>query len=119
VTTSRSGKKVGRKSHVQLAPRCVALAQNYCFNGLSGRRSLREVAYLLAKKGFLTRSGKPFGPAAIRKMIQTPLSSEQREALEKPSASRLKRNRMRVMGGEGSSYQWNITARIIKRNKNI
>jgi hypothetical protein len=54
----------------------VWLAQKYRRNG---HRSLREVAYLLAYLGFLTRSGKPYGPAAIRKMVQTRISLQQQK----------------------------------------
>jgi hypothetical protein len=77
-TTTRSGKKAGRRSYAQLDEETVFLAQKYYGNG---QHTLRDVAYALAKEGFLTRSGKPFGPAAIRKMIQTPLSVQQRESL--------------------------------------
>ena len=69
-TTPQKPKKVGRKSYNEFV---VWLAQKY---SRTGQRSLREVAHLLARAHLLTRTGKPYGPAAIRKMIQTRLSPE-------------------------------------------
>src|SRR5215210_5712327 len=66
-----TGVKVeGRKSHVELSPEMVRLAKRlhrYPVNGK--RRSLRDVSKALAAKNFLSRSGKPFGAAAIARMV--------------------------------------------------
>jgi len=77
-TTTRSGKKVGRKSYVQSDMVCVWLAQKY---SQGGQRSLREVAYLLAHMGLRTRSGTPYGPAAVRKMLQTQFAPKEQKTL--------------------------------------
>ncbi len=37
----------------------------------SKRRSLRDVSVKLARLGYLTRYGKPYNPAAIKRMVET------------------------------------------------
>ncbi|MES1192654.1 MAG: recombinase family protein [Steroidobacter sp.] len=62
------GKCEGRKSHAEVRPEVVALAKQ-----LRGKRkavkSYRLVSQLLAERGHLTASGKPFGPSAIQSML--------------------------------------------------
>ena len=66
-----TGRKVeGRKSYAEMSPDLVRLAKRlhrYPINGR--RRSLRDVARALASAGFLSSSGKPFGAAAIARMV--------------------------------------------------
>jgi hypothetical protein len=69
-----TGLKVeGRKSYAERSPDVVRLAKRlhrYPVNGK--RRSLRDVSTALAQAGFLASSGKPFGAAAIARMIDSP-----------------------------------------------
>jgi DNA invertase Pin-like site-specific DNA recombinase len=66
-----TGRKVeGRKSYAEMSPDLVRLAKRlhrYPDNGR--RRSLRDVSKALASAGFLSSSGKPFGAAAIARMV--------------------------------------------------
>jgi hypothetical protein len=66
-----TGRKVeGRKSYAEMNPDLVRLAKRlhrYPINGR--RRSLRDVSKALASAGFLSSSGKPFGAAAITRMV--------------------------------------------------
>jgi hypothetical protein len=66
-----TGRKVeGRKSYAEMSPELVRLARRlhrYPINGR--RRSLRDVSKVLASAGFLSNSGKPFGAAAIARMV--------------------------------------------------
>src|SRR5215210_6165961 len=66
-----TGRKVeGRKSYAEMSPDLVRLAKRlhrYPVNGR--RRSLRDVAKALAGLGYLASSGKPYGAAAIARMI--------------------------------------------------
>jgi DNA invertase Pin-like site-specific DNA recombinase len=66
-----TGVKVeGRRSYAELNPELVAKAKKlyrYPVNGK--RRSLREISAELASQGYLTSTGKPYGPEAIRRMI--------------------------------------------------
>ena len=60
----------GRKSYAERSPEVVRLAKRlhrYPVNGK--RRSLRDVSAALASAGFLASSGKPFGAAAIARMV--------------------------------------------------
>jgi hypothetical protein len=104
--TRRQGKKVGRKSYNSIV---VWLAQKYSRNG---QRSLREVAHLLAHASYGTRTGKPFGAAAVRKMIQMRVPAEDQKIFaswwEKEGRSELAE---RVL--QEGEYHW-ITA--VKRN---
>jgi DNA invertase Pin-like site-specific DNA recombinase len=64
------GKCEGRKSYAERVPDAVALAKKlhrYPVNGQ--RRSLRQVSAELAGKGFLATSGKPYGAAAVARML--------------------------------------------------
>jgi DNA invertase Pin-like site-specific DNA recombinase len=64
------GKCEGRKSYAERAPAAVALAKKlhrYPVNGR--RRSLRQVSAELAGEGFLASSGKPYGAAAVARMV--------------------------------------------------
>ena len=74
-----TGVKVeGRKSIAELNPGAVALAKRlhrYPINGK--RRSLREVAAELAIHGHTTRTGQPYGAAAIARMIESKLENPQ------------------------------------------
>jgi DNA invertase Pin-like site-specific DNA recombinase len=67
-----TGAKVeGRKSHRETNPEMVDLARRlhrYPRNG--ARRSLRQVAAELASAGFVGRSGRPFAPMSIKRMIE-------------------------------------------------
>ena len=61
----------GRKSYAERAPEAVALARKLRRKRpKGGRLSLREVATDLARQGFLAASGKPYGAAAIARMIR-------------------------------------------------
>jgi DNA invertase Pin-like site-specific DNA recombinase len=66
-----TGQKVeGRKSYAEMSPDLVRLAKRlhrYPVNGR--RRSLREVSKALASAGFVSTSGKPFGAAAVARMV--------------------------------------------------
>lgn len=67
-----TGAKVeGRKSYAEMNPDMVILAKKlhrYPVNGR--RRSLRDVAAVLATKGFLASSGQPYTAMAIKRMIE-------------------------------------------------
>lgn len=67
------GAKVeGRKSHAEARPAVVNEAKRLRrASPLTGkRRSYREIAALLAKAGHLNKAGKPFGPSAVKSMIE-------------------------------------------------
>ena len=60
----------GRKSYAERSPEVVRVAKRlhrYPVNGK--RRSLRDVSAALASAGFVASSGKPFGAAAIARMV--------------------------------------------------
>jgi DNA invertase Pin-like site-specific DNA recombinase len=60
----------GRKSYAERSPEVVRLAKRlhrYPVNGK--RRSLRDISTALAQAGFLASSGKPYGAAAIARMV--------------------------------------------------
>lgn len=61
----------GRKPHSERNPNAVALARKlHRKNAHTGaRRSLRDIAALLAESGHKAASGLPFGPSAIRSML--------------------------------------------------
>jgi len=51
----------------------------YPINGR--RRSLRDVSKALAGLGYLASSGKPYGAAAIARMVSGSLNTQQRTSL--------------------------------------
>ncbi len=66
-----TGKCEGRKSHAEARPEVVALAKSlrWVNKRTRTRRSLRDVAAALAEHGHTAASGKPFGPSAIKSML--------------------------------------------------
>jgi DNA invertase Pin-like site-specific DNA recombinase len=67
------GQKVeGRKSHVESNPEAVALAKRLrrASPKTGERMSYRDIAAKLAEEGHKNRSGKPFGPSAIKSMLR-------------------------------------------------
>ena len=81
--------KRGRKGYAEIRPLVVFLAQKIRAERLmaSRHRSLREIAFLLAKAGHGTRGNasdhgprnirrysRPYGPSAVQKMLATKLS---------------------------------------------
>jgi hypothetical protein len=60
---------MGRKSYAQVYGIFLIFLARKLYQ--DGGRPLREVATLLAKAGFRTRTGKPFGPAAVQKMVRS------------------------------------------------
>ena len=65
-----AGKCEGRKSYAERAPEAVALAKKlHRYPGNGRRRSLRQISAELGKKGFLASSGKPYGAAAVARML--------------------------------------------------
>lgn len=68
---AETGKCGGRQSYVERNAEMVALAKKlhrYPVNGR--RRSLRDVSAELAAEGHLAASGKPFGAAAVARMLE-------------------------------------------------
>jgi DNA invertase Pin-like site-specific DNA recombinase len=66
-----TGVKVeGRKSYSDTNPEMVRIAKRlHRYSAKGRRRSLREVARVLASSGFVTSAGKPFAAAAVAKMV--------------------------------------------------
>ena len=67
----KTGVKVeGRKSIAETKPEVVALARRLNRKApKGGQRTLREIAAEMATAGHLTRTGKPYAPAAVAKML--------------------------------------------------
>ena len=67
----KTGVKVeGRKSITETKPEVVELARRLNRKApKGGRRTLREISAELATAGHLTRTGKPYAPAAVAKML--------------------------------------------------
>jgi DNA invertase Pin-like site-specific DNA recombinase len=67
-----AGHKVeGRKSHAELRPEAVALARELHRKPRRGKRaSYRQIAERLAIQGHKAASGKPYGPSAIKSMVE-------------------------------------------------
>jgi DNA invertase Pin-like site-specific DNA recombinase len=65
---AQTGKCGGRKSMLERDPRIVAAAKALVAPG-QRRRSLREIAAELQAQGFQTKSGKPFQPLVIQRML--------------------------------------------------
>jgi DNA invertase Pin-like site-specific DNA recombinase len=95
---ARTGKCEGRKGIAELKPETVALARSLHKAGRR-KRTLREIAGLLAEAGHLAASGKPYSPSVVAAMLRVkaeqrtahrehvrPLSSDPR--FEKPSRPR-------------------------------
>lgn len=68
---ARGLKVEGRKSHAERNPSVVVLARSLLWENkrLRSRRSLREISRELAQRGHVAKSGKPYGPSAIRSML--------------------------------------------------
>lgn len=66
-----SGKCGGRKSHVEAHPQTVAMAKQlrWVNKRMREKRSLRDIATMLADAGHVSRSGRPYGPSAIASML--------------------------------------------------
>jgi DNA invertase Pin-like site-specific DNA recombinase len=69
---ARTGKGEGRKSHSELRPATVAMAKRLHRRNpkTGGRRSYREIAAELAAGGHVNKNGRPFGPSAIKSMVE-------------------------------------------------
>ncbi|MDB6157771.1 MAG: Resolvase domain protein [Gammaproteobacteria bacterium] len=69
---AQNGKCEGRKSHQELHPQVVELARSlrWINKRMKERRSFRDIAQVLAGQGHTARSGKPFGPSAIKAMLE-------------------------------------------------
>ncbi len=67
----KTGVKVeGRKSIAEKKPQVIELARRLNRKApKGGRRTLREISAELATAGHLTRTGKPYAPAAVAKML--------------------------------------------------
>lgn len=66
-----TGKCEGRKSHAEKSPQVVELAKSlrWINKRMQERRSFRDIAKLLADQGHVAKSGKPYGPSAIKSML--------------------------------------------------
>jgi DNA invertase Pin-like site-specific DNA recombinase len=65
-----AGKCEGRKNYAERSPDAVALARTLARKRpKGGRPSLRAIAAALASAGHLAGSGKPYGAAAVRRML--------------------------------------------------
>lgn len=66
-----TGKCGGRKSHVEAHPQTVKIAKSlrWINKRMQESRSYRDIADELAKQGHLSATGKPYGPSAIKAMI--------------------------------------------------
>jgi DNA invertase Pin-like site-specific DNA recombinase len=66
-----NGKCEGRKSHAEVNPNAVALARKLHRkpHHTTKRMPLRKISAIMASQGHLARSGKPYGPSAIRSML--------------------------------------------------
>ena len=65
------GKCEGRKSHTELNPALVATAKRlHRADRFTGKRpSLRQIAEVLAAKGFVNRNGQPFHPQSLKQIL--------------------------------------------------
>ena len=68
----KTGVKVeGRKSIAETKPDVVALARRLNRKApKGGQRTLRQIAAEMAAAGHLTRTGKPYAPAAVARMLE-------------------------------------------------
>lgn len=66
-----TGKCEGRKSHLEARPDVVELAKSlrWINKRMREKRSLREIADELAKRGHLSTAGRPFSASAVRSML--------------------------------------------------
>jgi DNA invertase Pin-like site-specific DNA recombinase len=66
-----TGKCGGRKSHQERNPQVVELAKQlrWINRRMQERRSFRDIATMLAEQGHVSRSGKLYGPSAIKSML--------------------------------------------------
>jgi DNA invertase Pin-like site-specific DNA recombinase len=60
----RTGRKGGQKSSLKLNPRAVEAARS-----MRGK-TLREIAFRLAKQGLVSRNGTPFQPGVVARMLK-------------------------------------------------
>ena len=74
VRKKATGAKVeGRKSHAELHPAAVEMAKKLHRKPRNGERaSFRTIAAALAESGHLNAAGKPYGPSAIKSMLEAP-----------------------------------------------
>ena len=63
-----TGRCEGHKPIAETRPEATALARSLRKDGRR-KRSLREIAALLAEAGHLASSGKPFSPSVVRAML--------------------------------------------------
>jgi DNA invertase Pin-like site-specific DNA recombinase len=73
VRKKATGQKVeGRKSHAEANPATVELARSlrWINKRMREKRSFRDIAIELAAQGHVSSSGKPYGPSAVRSMLQ-------------------------------------------------
>lgn len=66
-----TGKCEGSKSHQERNPQVVELVRTlrWINKRMQQRRSFRDIATLLAEAGHVSSSGKPYGPSAIKSML--------------------------------------------------
>lgn len=66
-----TGKCEGRKSHAEAHPETVKLAKElrWVNKRMRERRSLRDIAAMLAEQGHLSRTGKPYSASAVASML--------------------------------------------------
>jgi hypothetical protein len=62
--------KDGRKSHAEIRPDVVELANRLRHTRSGKQRSLREISAELAKRGHVNNTGRPFAAMSIRKMVR-------------------------------------------------
>lgn len=67
------GKCGGRRSHAEAHPQTVQLAKSlrWINKRTRQRRSMRDIAVELAAAGHVAKSGKPYGPSAIKSMLES------------------------------------------------
>jgi DNA invertase Pin-like site-specific DNA recombinase len=65
-----TGKRAGRKSYLERSPKMVALAKKLARYPVGRRRrSLRDIAAELEKRGHVTKDGKRYAATAVSRMI--------------------------------------------------
>jgi hypothetical protein len=65
----KGGKCEGRKSHAEIRPDVVELANRLRHTRSGKQRSLREISAELAKRGHVNNAGRPFAAMSIRNML--------------------------------------------------
>lgn len=68
---ANSGKCEGRKSHAEVRPEIVEIAKQIRGRGRK-KTPYREIAARLASSGHFNSAGRPFGPSAVKSMLEGP-----------------------------------------------